>query len=77
HHHQMKYSDYAECNYPIGSGVTEAACKVVVKQRLCQSGMKWKINGAHKTLMIRSLHHTDGRWQQFWRHIDDFGFSQN
>ena len=30
---------------PIGSGVTEAACKVLVKQRLCGSGMKWKERG--------------------------------
>ena len=26
---------------PIGSSVTETACKTIVKQRLCQSGMKW------------------------------------
>jgi len=30
----------------IGSGVTEAACKTIVKQRLCQSGMKWLELGA-------------------------------
>jgi len=28
------------------SGVTEAACKTVIKQRLCCSGMRWKEAGA-------------------------------
>ena len=31
-----------EKNHSIGSGITKAACKVIVKQRLCKSGMKWK-----------------------------------
>jgi hypothetical protein len=42
HLHQMNYSDYRDKNYPIGSGVTEAACKTVIKQRFCCSGMRWK-----------------------------------
>ena len=42
HHHQMDYAEYLEKKYPIGSGVTEAACKTLVKQRLCCSGMRWK-----------------------------------
>jgi len=28
--HRMKYAQYQKLGYPIGSGVTEAACKVVV-----------------------------------------------
>ena len=39
--HRMDYHFYREHNFPIGSGATEAACKTLVKQRLCQSGMKW------------------------------------
>jgi len=77
HHHQMDYAGYLAKNYPIGSGVTEAACKVITKERLCQSGMKWKTEGAQKLLSIRALHHTDGRWAQFWKHIDNFGFALN
>ncbi|MEZ5329693.1 MAG: hypothetical protein R3F19_31990 [Verrucomicrobiales bacterium] len=30
----------------IGSGVTEAGCKVIIKQRLCQAGMRWKEKAA-------------------------------
>lgn len=44
-HHRMDYASYRMQNFPIGSGVTEAACKTLIKQRLCQSGMKWKNKG--------------------------------
>ena len=39
HWHQMIYAEALEKNLPIGSGVTEAACKTLVKQRMCRSGM--------------------------------------
>lgn len=77
HKHQMDYAEHAAVNYPIGSGVTEAACKVIVKERLCQSGMKWKIMGAQSTLNIRALSHSDGRWNQFWNYVDQFDFCLN
>lgn len=77
HQHQMDYAEHSVANYPIGSGVTEAACKVIVKERLCQSGMKWKLKGAQSTLTIRALYHSDGRWNQFWNHVDHFEFSLN
>jgi hypothetical protein len=31
----MDYAEHIEKNHSIGSGITEAACKVIVKQRLC------------------------------------------
>ncbi|KGP62746.1 hypothetical protein EP47_01975 [Legionella norrlandica] len=34
---RMNYNFYQMNNLPIGSGVTEAACKTLIKQRLCQS----------------------------------------
>ena len=68
---------HANNNLPIGSGVTEAACKVIVKERLCQSGMKWRINRAQNTLNIRALSHSDGRWKQFWNFVDSYDFSLN
>ncbi len=63
-----------ESKIPIGSGVTEAACKVLVKQRLCGSGMKWKEPGAASVLSVRCLTYTDERWSQFWDKIDQYGF---
>ena len=43
---RMNYAQHVEEKLPIGSGVTEAACKTLVKQRLCGSGMRWKNKGA-------------------------------
>lgn len=73
HRHQMDYPALCAEGLPIGSGVTEAACKTLVKQRLCASGMRWKTQGAGIVLSLRALTHTAGRWAQFWQKIDQFG----
>lgn len=70
----MKYAEHLSQNLPLGSGVTEAACKTIVKQRLCCSGMKWKEAGAAVVLSLRALSHSCGRWEQFWNKIDQYGF---
>ncbi len=70
---RTNYASYRKSNLPIGSGVTEAACKTVVKQRLCGSGMKWKSSGADAVLRLRSLALTDGAWDCFWGRIRQFG----
>ena len=74
HQHQMEYARYRAKHFPIGSGVTEAACKTLVKQRLCCSGMKWKEKGASIVLSLRGLVLTQTRWDQFWGKIDQYGF---
>ena len=71
---RMDYASRVGANEPIGSGVTEAACKVLVKQRLCGSGMKWKEPGAAAVLSVRCLTYTTERWSQFWSKIDRHGF---
>jgi len=71
---RMNYADHVAASIPIGSGVTEAACKLIIKQRLCGSGMKWKEGGAAAVLSLRCLSHTTNRWDQFWKKIDRFGF---
>ena len=68
----MDYAQYRKLNLPIGSGVTEAACKILIKQRLCNAGMRWKIKGAAVVLSLRSLILSETRWDQFWGKI---GFS--
>jgi hypothetical protein len=72
-HHRMQYVKYQKMGYPIGSGVTEAACKVVVKQRLNGSGMRWHLEPVQHMLLLRGLIYTAGRWQQFWQHFDKNG----
>jgi hypothetical protein len=71
---RMDYAEMVERQIPIGSGVTEAACKVLVKQRLCGSGMRWKERGAAAVLSVRCLTYTPERWGQFWSRIDRSGF---
>lgn len=66
---RMRYADYQKKGYPIGSGVTEAACKTVAKQRLNQSGMRWSLAATQHILLLRGLICTHGRWNQFWNHI--------
>lgn len=66
---KMSYAHHTNNNLPIGSGVTEAACKTVVKQRMCISGSRWKDDGASCVLALRALKLTTGRWQQFWSYV--------
>ena len=71
---RMDYATYKEQNMPIGSGVTEAACKVLIKERLCRSGMKWKDAGAKTVLVLRALVKTTNRWGQFWQKLTQNGW---
>ena len=73
HWHQMHFKRYQDMGWPIGSGVTEAACKTLVKQRLCRSGMRWTERGAQVILSLRALLLSETRWSQFWRKIEQFG----
>jgi hypothetical protein len=43
HRHRMHYAALRARNFPIGSGVVEAACKTLVSQRLKRSGMRWRM----------------------------------
>ena len=74
HHQQMNYAEREQANLPIGSGVTEAACKTIIKMRMCRGGAKWKDDGAKAVLSLRTLIYTEGRWRQFWAKIDRYGF---
>jgi hypothetical protein len=72
----MDYYLHKLLGLPIGSGVTEAACKSVVKERLCGSGMKWSSQGAGDVLRLRALVKSKGRWEDFWEKAARFGFSK-
>jgi hypothetical protein len=74
HLEQMNYASYLSQNLPIGSGVIEAACKVIIKQRMCNSGMRWTDDGAKNILVLRCFNETDGKWEQFWNKITRRGY---
>jgi hypothetical protein len=59
---RMAYSRYRRQGKPIGSGVTEAACKTVFTQRVKQSGMSWKVEGGQVIINLRVLK-LSGVWQ--------------
>jgi Zn-finger protein len=71
---QMRYSYCLSEKIPIGSGVIEAACKVIIKQRMCNSGMRWSDDGAKNILILRCFNETDGKWNQFWNKITKLGY---
>jgi hypothetical protein len=51
----LRYEEYRRVGMPIGSGVTEAACKTVFTQRLKLSGMRWHKAGALQILRLRVI----------------------
>ena len=69
----MNYARQTKINMPIASGVVEAACKELIKQRMANSGMRWKEKGAAIVISIRSLLLSNKRWEQFWKRIDQSG----
>jgi hypothetical protein len=66
HSKEMKYSAYRRDGLPIGSGVTEAGCKVVFTQRFKQSGMTWGLEGGEVILRLR-LAVLSGVWDEVYR----------
>jgi hypothetical protein len=61
----LRYAEYRRLGLPIGSGVTEAACKTVYTQRLKLSGMRWKKAGAQAILTLRVVL-LSGVWERVY-----------
>ena len=59
----MQYAQYKDLHLPLGSGVTEAACKTIFTQRLKLSGMRWTKAGAQTILDLRVIL-LSGVWRQ-------------
>jgi hypothetical protein len=62
---RMRYNQYKEKGYHIGSGTVESACKHIVGQRLKQAGMTWSVEGADAIIQLRILW-KNGEWHNFW-----------
>ena len=62
----MDYAAFKNWGLPIGSGVTEAACKTVFTQRLKLSGMNWAHQGAQVILNLRVIL-LSGIWDDAYR----------
>lgn len=59
----LDYTRYRRNHLPIGSGVTEAACKTVFAQRLKRSGMGWSVEGGQRIVDLRVIH-LSGVWEE-------------
>jgi hypothetical protein len=70
---RMNYGVFTAMRFPIGSGVTEAACKTLVKLRLCGSGMRWTRSGAQSVITLRALLLSTSRWSSLWRYFENNG----
>ena len=63
--HRMRYLEFTEQGWPIGSGMVEAACKTLVTQRLKRSGMRWNTDGGQAILTFRSAAQSQ-RFDRAW-----------
>ena len=64
HQQRMRYGDYLAAGYPIASGVIEGACKHVIGDRMCGTGMRWETEGAQPMLDLR-VTKLNQQWDQF------------
>jgi hypothetical protein len=65
---RMRYKTLRERGMPIGSGITESACKTVVNMRAKGAGQRWSVSGLRGTLHLRALNASD-RFDPFWAHF--------
>lgn len=59
----INYAHFVEQGYPIGSGAGEACHKVVIEQRMKQSGMRWAIRNINPMAALRNMVCND-RWDE-------------
>lgn len=64
--HRIDYPTYRQKGWDIGSGPTEAGCKII-GERLKGSGMRWVEDGAATVAALRALYVSGGKvWDGFW-----------
>jgi hypothetical protein len=64
--HRTDYPTYRAKGWDIGSGPTEAGCKII-GERLKGSGMRWVEDGAATVAALRALYVSGGKlWDGFW-----------
>jgi Uncharacterised protein family (UPF0236) len=61
----MRYAEFRAQGLFVGSGVIEAGCKIVIGQRLKQSGMEWSVRGANAILSLRCVIKSN-RFEDYW-----------
>jgi hypothetical protein len=64
----MRYARLRAAGLPVGSGITEAACKSVIQQRTNGRSQRWRPDGLEAVLVLRSTHVSD-RLPRFWANL--------
>jgi len=70
HKQMMYYDQYLAKGYPIGTGVVESACRLLVKDRMEGSGMRWSLDGAEAMLLLRSLKYSSHSKEYYKFHTE-------
>lgn len=65
---RMAYAHLYELGLPVGSGVTEGACKSVVQMRTNSCGQRWRPEGLSAVLTLRAVYLSE-RLPRFWAHL--------
>jgi hypothetical protein len=65
---RMQYATLKQMGLPVGSGLTEGACKSVVGKRTCGSGQRWRPEGIAAALTLRAIHRSE-RLPAFWNEL--------
>ena len=61
----LRYAEYIEAGFPIGTGVVEGACRHLVKDRMDITGARWSLDGAEAVLRLRALR-ASGDFDEYW-----------
>jgi hypothetical protein len=61
----IRYPEFIEKGWQIGSGPTEATCKTLTA-RLKGSGMRWDASNAEAVMALEALSQS-GLWKNYWQ----------
>jgi hypothetical protein len=66
--HRTEYPRYRERGWDVGSGPTEAGCKLI-GQRVKGAGMRWLQEASAEVAALKALYASGmGLWEAFWQH---------
>jgi hypothetical protein len=63
---RANYAKFKKMGLPVGSGVTEGACKSLLAMRVKRGGQRWREQGLRAVMALRSLHQSE-RLPSFWK----------
>jgi hypothetical protein len=65
----MRYKEYRDKGYFIGSGAIESTVKYILTTRFKQTGCHWRLDNAESLIWLRCKYF-EGRWAEFWDNMN-------